>query len=158
MNKKNFDKIVLVSLCDNFTNQLGTAMSQNLGMLFCDTKELVEYELVDKNSVKELCSLDYLKKCEKRTIKHIASFESVVVSINYDYLIRNIDLLKEKGLVVFVELSKSFVKEQGDALSLLAYADRTKNLQDVSDICVSVRKTDIEFVEDKVLQTIGRML
>ena len=158
MDKKNFDKIVLVSLCDNFTNQLGTAMSQNLGMLFCDTKELVEYELVDKNSVKELCSLDYLKKCEKRTIKHIASFENVIVSINYDYLIRNTDLLKEKGLIVFVELSKAFVKEQGDALSFLAYTDRTKDLQDISDFCLSVRKTDIEFVQEKVIQMIGRLL
>lgn len=156
MNKKNINKIVLVSLCDNFSNQLGNALSQNLGMLFCDTKALVEYELVDKKAIEELCSVEYLRSCERRAIKHIASFENVVVSIDYDYLVRNFNLLKEDSLIVFVELSKTSVKENAQTINFLAYAQRTEDLKVISDHCVPLRKLDVDFAVKKIVQELRR--
>ena len=129
MNKKNFNKIVLISLCDNFSNQVGNSLSQSLDMLFCDARELVEYELVDKKAIEELCSVDYLKQCERKAIKHIASFENVVVSIGYDYLVRNFNLLKENSLIIFVELSKAYVKEHSDTLNFISYSKRNCDLK-----------------------------
>lgn len=158
MNKKNFDKIVLVSLCDNFSDQLGMALSQNLSMLFCDTKALVEYELVDRKAIEDLCSVDYLKNCERRAIKHIASFENVVVSIGYDYLVRNFNLLKENSLIVFVQLTKNFVKENSEPIDLLAYDDRTADLKTIADVCIPMRKTEMNFALGKVLDDLGRLI
>lgn len=158
MNRKNFNKIVLVSLCDNFSNELGTALSQNLGMLFCDTKALVEYELVDRHAIEELCSVDYLQKCERNAIKHIASFENVVVSIGFDYLGRNFNLLAENSLIVFVQLSKTFVKEHAEPINSLAYSERTEDLKAIADVCIPIRKTEIDFALEKVLSDLGRLL
>lgn len=158
MNKKNFNKIVLVSLCDQFSNDLGTALSQDLGMLFCDTKALVEYELVDKKTIEDLCSLEYLQKCERRAIKHIASFENVVVSMGYDYLVRNFNLMRENSIIVFVELSKAFVKENAQPVDFLAYSQRTDDLKTIADTSILLKKTDIDFAMKKVLENLGRLV
>lgn len=158
MNKKNYNIIVLVSLCDDFSNQLGKALSRNLDILFCDAKELVEYELVDKKAIEELCSVEYLKQCERKAIKHIASFENVVVSISFDYLVRNFNLLKENALIVFVELSPNYIKEHSDAVNLMAYQQRTDDLKSICDISVPTRKTEIDFVVKKILDGIRRII
>lgn len=158
MNKKNFNKIILVSLCDKFSSELGRAVSEDLNMLFCDTKEMMEYELVDRHAIEELCSVDYLKACERKIIKHIASFEGVVVSMDYDYLVRNFNLLEEKSLIIFLQLSKTFVKENADAVSSLAYEGRTDDLKTIADVCISLRKTDIDFALNKVEEELGRLV
>ena len=158
MNGKIFDKIILVSLCDKFTRDLGNFLSQNLGMIFCDAKELVEYELVDKKAMEELCSVEYLEKSEKKVAKHIASFENVVVSIGYDYLMHNLDILKEKSLICFVKLPKSFVKANGEAINEIAYDARTADLEKISDVTLSVRKTDVEFVVEKIISNLRRFV
>ena len=158
MNKKNFNKIILVSLCDKFSSELGRALSEDVGMLFCDTKEMMEYELVDRHAIEELCSVDYLKACERKIIKHIASFEGIVVSMDYDYLVRNFNLLEEGSVIVFLQLSKTFVKEKADAISSLAYESRTDDLKAIADVCVVLRKTDKDFALEKVEEELGRLL
>ena len=62
MERVNFNKIIIVSLCDGYSKELGYKLSQNLGMMFCDSKDLIEYELVDIQALEELCSKDYLQK------------------------------------------------------------------------------------------------
>lgn len=158
MNKKNFNKIVLISLCDNFSNQVGNSLSQSLDMLFCDARELVEYELVDKKAIEELCSVDYLKQCERKAIKHIASFENVVVSIGYDYLVRNFNLLKENSLIIFVELSKAYVKEHSDTLNFISYSQRNCDLKSICDVLLPIRKTDIDLVVKKIEEGIRSII
>ncbi len=158
MNKKNFNNIILVSLCDKFSNEVGKALSEDLGMLFCDAKEMVEYELVDRHAIEELCSVDYLNACERKVIKHIGSFEGVVVSMNYDYLVRNFNLLEEKSLIVFLQLSKPFVKENEDAINSLAYESRTDDLKAIAHVCVLLRKTDTDFALEKVEDELRRLV
>ena len=158
MNKKNFNKIILVSLCDKFSSKLGTAMSEDLGMLFCDTKDMMEYELVDRHAIEELCSVDYLNARERRVIKHIASFENVVVSINYDYLVRNFNLLEEGAVIIFLQLPKTSVKEKEDAINCLAYDSRTEDLKAIADVCIALKDTDIDFAQGKVEEELGRLV
>lgn len=134
------------------------ALSENLGMLFCDTKALVEYELVDRHQIEELCSVEYLQKCERRAIKHVASFENVVVSIGYDYLVRNFNLLEENALIVFVQLTQTFVKENAEEINSIGFADRTADLKTIADVCITLRKTDIDFALEKVLTDLRRLV
>ena len=107
-----FNKIVVVSLCEKYTKDVAQNLSGKLDMMFCDTKDLIEYELIDKKAIEKLCSKSYLKSSEKGVLKRIASFENVVVSINYDYLIHNFQILKNKSLIIFLKLSKNYVKEK----------------------------------------------
>jgi shikimate kinase len=158
MKENFFDKIVLVTSVEKFTHDLGLSISQDLGMLFCDAKELIEYELVDEKVIEQLSSLEYLKRCEKKVAKHIASFENVVVSIGYDFLMPNINAFKDKSLIVFVKLPKNFVASSGTSLEALSYDERCKNMQEVASVSVSVRKDDISFVKEKIFENIRRMI
>lgn len=158
MNEQDFNKIVIVSLCDGFSQDLGKLLSQNLHMMFCDAKELVEYELIDKDRLEEIATKAYLDKCEKRVFKHIASFENVVVSIDYDSLIHNFDLLNKQSLFVFVKLTKTFVANKATVPNLICFQEHSQQLEQLCTITVEVRKTDLLFVCDKVIESIRRIL
>lgn len=158
MDIRNFNKIVIVSLCDRFSKDLGKTLSQNLDMIFCDTKELIEYELIDKKAIEKLCTKEYLEKSEKSVISHIASFENVVVAINFDYLTHNIKILKDNSLIVFVDLPKKIVKEKGNVVDFIAFDERTTTLKNIATLTVSVRNTDIDFVCKKVMSGLGGIL
>jgi len=158
MNIRDFNKIIVVSLCDSFTDVVAKALSQNLDMMFCNTKELIEYELIDKKKVQEVCSKEYLQLSERRVMKHIASFVNVVVSINFDYLINNFDVLKAGALVVFVKLSKTFLKANDEVVNLIAYDTRTAKLKDLAHLQVNTIKTDTNFVCNKIIENLGGIL
>lgn len=158
MDIRDFNKIIIVSLCDRFTKNLGKRLSQNLGMIFCDTKDLIEYELIDKKAVEKLCTKDFLEKSEKNVLKHIASFENVVVSISYDYLVHNLNILKERSLIVFVSLSKKYIKEKSNSINFISYDERSKKLKEIANLTVNVLNTDLDFVCKKIITQLGGIL
>ena len=158
MDIRGFNKIVIVSLCDRLTKSVGKKLSQHLGMIFCDTKDLVEYDLIDKKAVEKLCTKEYLEKAEKKVISQIASFENVIVAINYDYLVHHINILKAKGLVVFVNLPKKYVKEKSNVVNFISYDERTKTLKNISTLTVNVRNTNVDFVCNKIITELGGIL
>ncbi len=158
MDIRGFNKIVIVSLCDRLTKSVGKKLSQHLGMIFCDTKDLVEYDLIDKKAVEKLCTKEYLEKAEKKVVSQIASFENVTVAINYDYLVHHINILKAKGLVVFVNLPKKYVKEKSNVVNFISYDERTKTLKNISTLTVNVRNTDVDFVCNKIITELGGIL
>ena len=124
-----YNKIVIVSLCDNFSNKLGNLLSQSLGMMFCNTEDLIEYELMDKNAIEKICTKQDFDTREAKVIKHIASFENVVVSISLNYLSKHISILRESSIIVFVRLSKKFITENGETVSKLNYDSRTAHAE-----------------------------
>ena len=158
MDIRGFNKIVIVSLCDRLTKSVGKKLSQHLGMIFCDTKDLVEYDLIDKKAVEKLCTKEYLEKAEKKVISQIASFENVTVAINYDYLVHHINILKVKGLVVFVNLPRKYVKEKSNVVNFISYDERTKTLKNISTLTVNVRNTNVDFVCNKIITELGGIL
>jgi len=158
MNVGKYNKIIVVSLCDTYTKEFGNFLSQNLGMMFCSTKDLIEYELIDKKNILSFCTEEYLLLCENRVLKRIASFENVVVSINYDYLISNLEILREGSVIVFLNLSKNYIKTNGNVVDLISYQKRSETLQNISDLSVNIKKTDLDFVFDKVIEKLGSLL
>ena len=127
-------------------------------MLYCDSKDLVEYELIDKDQLKRFATREYLDNAERSVFRHIESFENVVVSISFDHLLRYVDLLKKSSLIVFVKLSKTFVKEKSTIANAISYDLRTSELEKMSTITICVKKTDKEFVANKIMEKIGEML
>lgn len=158
MEIRDFNKIVIVSLCDSYSKNLGNILSQNLGMMFCDAKDLVEYELIDKNALEKFCTKEYLFECEKRVMNHIASFVNVVVSINYDYLIHHFKTIGKGSLIVFLKLTKKFIKENGNPVDFISYQNRTEDLEKMADLTLNIKKTDTNFVMEKVFEKLGGII
>jgi len=157
MNKK-FNKIVIVSLCENYTKSFGKKCSQNLDMLFCDTNEMIEYELIDKKAVEEFCTIEYLQKSEKLVLKHIASFVNVVVAINYDYIIHNYNIFKQESIIVFLNLPKKYVKENGNVVDAISYEGRSAELKKIATITINIRNIEQDMIYEKLLKELGGIL
>lgn len=153
-----FNKIILVSLCDKFSTEVGKTLSQSLDMMFCNAKDLEEYELIDKDTLKKVCSKDYFDTREKSVVKHIASFEDVLVSINYDYLMHNIQILKKNSLIVFLNLSKDYVKQNGNIIDVIDYENRVENLKKISVLNVDIDLVDVNIVCEKIISQLGGIL
>lgn len=154
-NMSMFNKIVIVSLSDKYTRKVAKCLSQSLGMLYCDSKDLIEYELIDRNTLKKIADKEYLDNAETKVFKHIASFENVVVAINFDYLLKNFEILNNGSLFVFLKLSKKYVKENSNSISAISYDDRTEKLEKMCKVTVLIKKTDEKFVCDKILDALG---
>ena len=156
--KPQINKIVIVSLCDDFTRLIGEQLSHTLGMLFCDTKDLVEYELIDRGAIEEKCTKEYLKNAEIKILKQIASFENVVVAINYDYFIHNTNIIKTNAVIVFLKNTKKFVKENGSVPNYISFESHCQELEKKSDLTINIFKTEKIFVCNKILNMLGGIL
>ena len=154
----NFNKIVIVSLCDEFTKQIGKTLSQELGMMFCDTKDLVEYELIDKDALKKISTKEYLEGAEKKVIAHIATFENVVVAINFDYLLNNFDILNCGSLIVFLRLPRTYVAKNCGSINEIAYESRSQKLEKLSTITLAIQFADEKKVCKKIISALGGIL
>ncbi len=157
MNKNLPNKIVIISLCEKFSNEIAKMISQDLGMLFCNARELIEYELIDRKRVEEIASVKYVKDVEKKVLKNLASYENVCISLSYEYFMTSYKSFENNSLIIFLDLPKNFIKEN-EMVSFLDYDERKKNLSKLSACLVSVRKLDKNFVKDKVLKILGGIL
>ena len=79
MEEQKYNKIVIVSLYEKFSTMVAKALADELGLLFCRTRELLAYEIMDRKLIEERCSLDYLKKQEARVLSNLASYENVCI-------------------------------------------------------------------------------
>lgn len=152
------NKLIVVSLCDSFTRKVGSFLSQDLGMMFCDTKALLEYELIDKDAMEKLCTVEYLIKAEERVFAQLASFENVVVGIGFDDLIHHYEILKEKSVIIFLNLSQSFVESVDEKVNLIAYENRTAKLEKIANINVNPKQMDEKLVCKDIVQMLGGIL
>ena len=158
MNERQIKKIIIVSLEENFSKAVAYELAQNLGMIFCDAKELLTYQLADLNSLSEKISKDYLDKEEKRVLTELASYEDVVISINFDLLFQNLKKMSNKSIIVFIKLLKTFVKENGNKIDTLAFDSRSQELEQIADITINLKKTDKTFACAKILEMLGGIL
>ena len=156
--ERNFNKIVIVSLCDGFSRDIGNLLSQNLGMMYCDTQALIEYELIDKKLIEELSTKKYLQEAEKKVIKHISSFENVVVAISFDYLTHNLNIIEPNSLIVFVDLPKTYLKDKVGQMEMVAYESRTEKLNKIATVKLKIRKYEPNFVCQKIIEALGGIL
>ena len=154
MNAEKFNKIIIVSLYEKFSEEVGNLISHELGMLFCSAKDLMDYEIIDRKAVEEKCSVAYLKKLEKKVIKQISSFVNVCVSISYERFVENAVLFKDNALVFFVDLPKTYLKTVSTP-DYLRFDERRGTLKKLSTITISVRKVDSDSVKEKILSQLG---
>ena len=157
MTEVDFDKIVIVSLYERFSTLVAKAIAKDVNMLFCSTRELLAYEIMDRKLVEERCSVDYLKKQELRVIKNLASYENVCISISYERFYENASLFQKNSLIVFIDLPKTYIKQKSK-ISYIRFNERRENLIKTSTLFLKVRKVEVESVKNKILKQLGGIL
>ena len=157
MTEVDFDKIVIVSLYERFSTLVAKAIAKDVNMLFCSTRELLAYEIMDRKLVEERCSVDYLKKQELRVIKNLASYENVCISISYERFYENASLFQKNSLIVFIDLLKTYIKQKSK-ISYIRFNERRESLIKTSTLSLKVRKVEVESVKIKILKQLGGIL
>lgn len=157
MTEADFDKIVIVSLYERFSTLVAKAIAKDVNMLFCSTRELLAYEIMDRKLIEERCSVDYLKKQELRVIKNLASYENVCISISYERFYENASLFLKNSLIVFIDLPKTYIKQKSK-ISYIRFNERRENLIKTSTLSLKVRKVEVESVKNKILKQLGGIL
>ena len=157
MTEVDFDKIVIVSLYERFSTLVAKAIAKDVNMLFCSTRELLAYEIMDRKLVEERCSVDYLKKQELRVIKNLASYENVCISISYECFYENASLFQKNSLIVFIDLPKTYIKQKSK-ISYIRFNERRESLIKTSTLSLKVRKVEVESVKIKILKQLGGIL
>ena len=157
MTEVDFDKIVIVSLYERFSTLVAKAIAKDVNMLFCSTRELLAYEIMDRKLVEERCSVDYLKKQELRVIKNLASYENVCISISYERFYENASLFQKNSLIVFIDLPKTYIKQKSK-ISYIRFNERRESVIKTSTLSLKVRKVEVESVKIKILKQLGGIL
>lgn len=157
MSKSLPNKIVIVSLCEKFSNEIANLISQDLGMLYCNAKDLIEYELIDRKMVEDLASLKYVQEIEKKVLKNLSTYENVCISLSYEDFIKCSKNFENNSIIIFLDLPKNFLKEK-EKISYLDYDDRKENLEKLSTCSIRIKKLDRTFVKEKILKILGGLL
>ncbi len=100
--------ICLVGLARSYTKSVAKRASEKLGMFFGDLDDLMQFELIDVENARKLCGDNYINKVEEGKMKMLSSFENTLFTFNYNILNleKNLDLVKEKSIIVFVSLNE----------------------------------------------------
>ena len=57
-----------------------------------------------------------------------------------------------------MKLSKRYVKENGSPIDYIAFEEHTKVLKDLAATTIELKKYDLDFVTNKIVETLGGLL
>ncbi len=141
--------ILIVCLNDRIGQEISVILADKLGMLFANSKEIVNYEVFDSKSVIEKCGLEYFEKKELKSLKHISNYENAVVYVDYDYFVKGEEFFKKTCNFVFVKIKKKQLEED-DTINLLSFEEREKELENKCEFVVN-NKTKAEKTVNDIL-------
>ena len=136
--------ILLVGLEEQFNKKLSKKLSGELCMQYVNVRELVEYELVDKDGVLEKGGIDYYKKCERRALKRAASFENTVIDVSYNFFTNNFGVFENSAIKLYIRFPKELLGLKKNDLSEISFEDRDNWLVKCSDFVILNTKKDIK--------------
>ena len=153
-NKENILNIVIVSLDDKFNKNASSLLADKLEMFFAETKELIEYDLINPKDILQKCGIEYLKAREKKVVENISIYEGTVISIPFD-LFKDYFYLFDKSIIIYLELPENKVS---NAINHLAYQNRHDYLINHSDITICLEKKIKRQAVNKIIEKLGEIL
>ncbi len=157
--------ICLIGLAKSYTKNVAKHLSEKLGMYFGDLEDLMQFDLIDIESAKNICGADYINKVEESKMKMLSSFENTLFTLNYDLLNleKNLKIVKSKSIVIFLLLNKknatnklkrAGVKNNDLLLQLDMLETRSKLCEKIADLVIDCN----DLTMNKVLSKIKKSL
>ncbi len=153
-NKENILNIVIVSLDDKFNKNVSSLLADKLEMFFADTKELIEYDLINPKDVLQKCGIEYFKKREKKVVENISLYEGTIISIPFD-LFKDYFYLFEKSIIIYLELPEGKIS---NSINHIAYQNRNEYLVKHCDIKINLEKKLKLQTVNKIIEKLGEIL
>ena len=161
VNEKN---IILVGLSNEFVKFGANLLAEKLGYYNLDVDSMLEYTLMDRIKMKQVCGVKYLDEQEKKVIKSLNDYEKTVMSIKLDTFAANVKSLQDNNMLVYLSFNKKQVKDLNKLLTNefkteitlndLLFQEHDKYLKKNCDI---ILKCDINNIDESFNELIERI-
>ncbi|MBQ8844706.1 MAG: hypothetical protein IJ008_01660 [Clostridia bacterium] len=141
MKEKNVpSSLMFVCLDEVYRGICSKNVADELGLYYANCRDLIAYDLVERDKVRELCGVEYLQKREQKVIKDISKYENVLVDIDFDTLFNNVELFKKNCLIVYLYLEKEKIDKDKNPIDFISFEDRDNYLTQNSDFKIKITK------------------
>ena len=110
------NRILLVGLSNEFVRFISMRLSGKIGYYYLDVESLLEYSIIDRLKMREICGVKYLEEQEKKIILSLNDYEKTVMSMKLETFMANYNNLKENNLIVYVAIDKKQIGELNNFL------------------------------------------
>ncbi len=149
--------ILILCLNERIAASLAKGLADCLGLHFASAKEIVSYDLFDPEAILQKCGKTYFRQREKASLKGLSNYEDSVIFVNYDLFINNKTIFKRIHPKVYLKLAKRKLDKKDDVISIIAFEERDKLLQEKSDLTVEI-SGDGKANLKKILKELGTKL
>ena len=137
------NNIVVVSLSNNYSRQVGKQLADFLEMFYVDLNDILEYNLVNDKML-ETAGKEYFDKERKKIINSVTSYENslVVADIELFLLNNNFVYFKSNFLIIYLYCNETELERYESAFknkrNLYAFNEENEIVKKFSDLIVKV--------------------
>lgn len=107
-----FEKnVLLVGLSSEFVRYFASQLAEKLEFYYLDIDNLLEYSLMDRIKMKQICGTKYLDEQEKKVLKSLNDYEKTIMSIKLESFIANKKILANKNLTIYLSVEKNQIND-----------------------------------------------
>lgn len=120
--------LVLVSLVDINIKRLFMAITNKTDLYYLNAEELIDYSLLDKDKMADVCGSEYMEKQEEKVVRSINQYENTIISMNYETLSRNLKSInKNKNSIIYLKISKEQLRDKFNQLEEEVSKQKTRH-------------------------------
>lgn len=157
--------LVIIGLNYEYNLDICNLISDKTQMYLLDVNQYLNYSLMSRKNMEEVCGIEYLQTQENGVIKSCAEFENSIICMPQSYFLRNEQYKYfDKSIIVYIRFSKNMVENINNQISqdfsmlpvdIIGYEDRDIDLKNISDIIVNVTNKKKETIVNEVLNKLG---
>ena len=107
MKKQAINKnILIVGLSDDFTRLFSSLLADKLDFYYLDVENLLEYSIMDRLKMEEVCGVRYLDEQEKKVIKSINDYQNTIISMKLDLFVGHLKNILSSNILVYLKFQK----------------------------------------------------
>lgn len=148
--------IVITGLVDEFNLKVASLLCEKLAMFLFDVKQMIEFELSEKDDIINKCGLEYYLNLEKKILKTASTYENTIVLLNYDYFSfgNNYKYFEKSAYSFFLHFSKEDIavySKKMNAINKIAFDERNEILKNNCNFTINVTNNNIEDIVNKII-------
>lgn len=128
--------LIFVSLFNINIKKLFLLVSKKTELYYLNIEELIEYSLLDKSKMIDVCGIDYMEKEENKIVSSINQYENTIVSMDFETFSRNLKSIdRNKNRIVYLRTSKRQLEEE--YIHLKKVVDNQKSMYTKKSVMLS---------------------
>lgn len=108
---------ILVSLMDINMEKISSQLAKKLNYYYLNIEELIDYQLIDKEKMIDVCGIEYTEKARNKVIKSINTYENSIISMNYETFSSYHSGINRNNKIIYLKVRKEQIKKEYDRLN-----------------------------------------